>query len=363
MATPRASLVQTGPTEVRCKGRRLIYFGGSDYLRLGWHPRVLSAAVDTLVTSGLNVAASRTTTGNHPLYPLLENALARFFKFPAATLASCGYTAPLIAAQAIKGQYTDVLVSDKAHGCVQDAATLTGARVQLFPHGDSTALKARHKSISKKGRVAVFTDGLSPLDGTLPPLAEYLALLPRNGLLLVDDAHGAGTLGKHGRGSLELCGLRDPRVVLTLTMSKALGAYGGAVLSTAAFQERLQKQSRAYAGNTPLPLPCAAAALEALRVLREEGDALRTQLQANLLFVRESLRDKYPEWTARPGPTMSIVPPNAKAAEMMRKALLKRGIYPTLIQYAAGPAKQFFRFAISSAHTPRQLLALCEVIR
>ena len=355
-------LRQFSPTEVEFRGRRLTYFGGSDYFRLSWHGQVRAAVAQAAAEEGHDVAASRMTTGNHPLYAELERSLARFFGFPAALITASGYSAPLTAAQAMSGLVTHAIVDERAHSCLKDAARLLGVATVFFPHHGVAGLKQALQTCGKQAKPLVLTDGLSPLEGTAPPLAEYLAVLPPDGWLLLDDAHGVGTLGRRGRGVIDGLARRDPRVLLTLTMSKALGTYGGAVLGPKWLRERALTQSGMHSGSTPLPPPLAAGALASLELLRAGGTEWRTRLQANARGVKESFCANRPDWLARPGPTFSVALRDVQRQKHFRGKLLSSGIYPTLIRYRNGPADAFFRFAISSEHSVAQLAALGNVL-
>lgn len=355
-------LRQVSPTEVEFHGHRLAYFGGSDYFRLAWQPQVRAAVMQAAAEEGHNVAASRMTTGNHPVYAQLERSLARFFGQPAALLTATGYTAPLTAAQALGGLVTHVIVEARAHDCLQDAARLLGVQTVLFAHHDAVALQKKLRQCGRNAKPLVLTNGLSPLEGTMPPLADYLAVLPEAGWLLVDDAHGVGTLGRRGRGVLDGLARPDPRLLLTLTLSKAFGAYGGAVLGPTWLRERALTHSGLHAGSTPLPPPLAAGALVSLAWLRERGTWLRARLQANALAVKEVFRSTHPDWLERPGPIFSVTLRDDRSRKNFRRKLLAAGIYPPLIRYRNGPADSFFRFAISSEHSPAQLTALHDVL-
>ncbi len=355
-------LVQVSATQVEYQGQHLRYFGGSDYFRFSWHPRIRRAVSQSLRELGLSVASSRMVTGNHPVYLRLEGELAKFFRFPSAVLVSCGYSGPLVAAQALEGLVTHVLVDERAHGCLKDAAAILGVQPLSFQHDDPDALGAAIRRCGRQSRVAVFTDGLSAHQGTIAPLREYLEHLPENGLLLVDDAHGTGTLGRRGKGSVEHLGLRDSRIILTTTLSKALGCFGGAVLSPRWFRERVLRQSQIYGSSTALPLPLAAASLVALEMIQQDGAALRARLCENTRIVKEAFRNSHPDWLHRPGPMFAVAPATVAAQESLRRMLLGAGIYPALIRYASGPADRFFRFAISTAHTRAQLAALRDLL-
>ena len=223
-------LQQVDRVFVRWHGRRLLYFAGCDYHRLASHPRVLAAARRGLKQFGLNVAASRKTTGNHSLYEELERALARFFQAERAVLVSNGYLTNLAVAQALCGEFTHALVDVRSHASLADAAFALEATVVPFAHRQPADLKKQLGKLGNRTRPIVCTDGMFSHDGSAAPLAEYLAALPANALLLVDDSHGAGVLGPAGRGTPSHCHVRDARVIQTITLSKALGAFGGAIL-------------------------------------------------------------------------------------------------------------------------------------
>ncbi|MGH9837530.1 MAG: aminotransferase class I/II-fold pyridoxal phosphate-dependent enzyme [Blastocatellia bacterium] len=355
-------LTQVSPTEIEFRGRRLIYFGGSDYFRFSWRPRIRAAVAEAARGLGHNAGSSRMVTGNHPLYLQLERALARFFGFPVAVLTAGGYLGPLVAAQGLAGRVTHVLVDEQCHGCLKDAATLVGAQTIFFHHEDPRALARAVRGCGRRARIAVFTDGLSAHEGSLAPLAGYLAVLPGSSWLVVDDAHGTGTLGQRGRGSLEFLGLKDPRVIVTTTLSKALGCYGGVVLGPKWLRDRVLLQSRIYGGSTAPPLAVAAATLVALSMMREEGAKLRQQLRENAGYVKQAFLETRPECLDHPGPMFAVSPRQAQSQERLRRMLLAAGIYPTLIRYSSGPADRFFRFAVSTAHSQKQLATLRDVL-
>ena len=354
-------LVQVDPTIVEFQGRRLTYFGGSDYLRLGWHPEVRRAVQRGLRRWGLNVAAGRTTTGNHPVYGQLERLLARTFRFPAAVLTSAGYLAPLVAAQGLAGQVTHLFLADTAHGCLRDAARLLSVPIREFGGRSGATLRLELAVLPPGSRPLVMVNGLSPLDGSVSPVKELLAEVPESGWLLVDDAHGVGTLGQRGGGVLELAGVRDPRVILTGTLSKALGAYGGFVLGSRAFRNAIVAGSRVFQGNTPLPPPWASAAVRSLELLKEHGTSWRAQLDERIRYVRDAFEPTDPRRSAV-GPAFTLSPRHPRDVARLTRRLLAAGIYPSRIRYAQGPADQFFRFALSRRHRWEELTRLRTVV-
>ncbi len=354
-------LQQTGRTFVLHRGRRLAYFGGCDYFRLASHPEVLRALREGAEQFGLNVAASRATTGNHQLFGRLERALARFFHTERAGLLSSGYAANLAFAQSVAGQFSHAFLDARAHSSLRDASELLHCRVLQFHHRDPADLRRHLRKLGRGARPLVMTDGLFAHNGSLAPLDEYLSALPRRGLLLVDDAHGAGTLGKSGQGTPELFGLRDPRLVRTFSLSKAFGVYGGAIVGTAAQVEAMHHRSLLFTGNTPLPLPLVNAALKSVALLRADR-TLRERLQNNTARLKQALRDGEIPPAENNSPVVGLVPATADLAVHLARQLSRAGIFPPLIRYGGGTAHGFFRFAISSEHTPAQLDTLAGVL-
>lgn len=350
-------LQQVDRVFVRWRGRRLVYFAGCDYYRLASHPRVLAAVRRGLKAFGLNVAASRQTTGNHALYERLEREMARFFQAERAVLVDNGYMTNLAVAQAFRGEFTHVLLDARAHTSVADAAVLLGAKVVPFAHRDAADFTRQLRGLGTGARPIAFTDGMFSHDGSVAPLAEYLAVLPVHGAVLVDDAHGAGVLGTRGRGTPSQCGVRDARVIQTVTLSKAFGAFGGAIVGSRAVAEAILAKSRCFTGATPVPLPLAAGALEALRVFRAHP-ALQTRLHDNAAWLKEHLRAGGMELPDAPGPIVPVIPASAQAAARLKRRLLAAGIHPPFIRYPGGPEGGYFRFVVSSEHTRTQLAAL-----
>lgn len=361
MNTLADPLQQLDRTFVRWRGRRLVYFGGCDYFRMASDPAVVQAVHEGLNRCGLNTAASRRTTGNHAIYGRLEKALARFFQVEAAVLLSSGYFTNLAVAQALAGEVTHVLADERTHLSPLDAARLLGCPLRFYPHRQASRAAALARRLGASARILLMTDGLFSHSGQVAPVDVLLRELPRNVTLLVDDAHGAGTLGKTGGGTLEHLGVRSPRVIRTITLSKSFGVYGGAVLGTRRLAGRLITRSRVFTGNTPLPLPLAHGALAALEVLRQDP-ARRRRLVCNTGYVKAALAEAGLELPEGPGPIIPVHPRGGPAAARLRRRLLAAGIHPPFIRYP-GNETGYFRFVLSSEHTPAQLDTLVGVLR
>jgi 7-keto-8-aminopelargonate synthetase-like enzyme len=354
-------LQQIDRTYVRFRQRKLSYFSGCDYFRLASHPRVIAALQAGVKKYGLNVAASRMTTGNHVLYRELETALADFFSAESALVVPSGYVTNLVAAQALKGSFSHALIDDGAHPSVADAARLLDCPVLQFKSRDAKALARAVERCGPHAKLLVLTDGMFSGDGSAAPLAEYLKVLPKDALILVDDAHSAGVLGQTGKGAAEHAGVSRRRIIQTVTLSKSFGAYGGAILCPARLRQRILDRSGMFVGSTPLPLPLANAALEGVRILKA-NPALRRKLVENSAYVKAALREAGLPVAETPGPIVRVLPKRPSEAARLQRALLAAGIFPPFIKYPGGPASGYFRFVISSEHTRPQLDALLKVL-
>lgn len=354
-------LTPVGRTEVRWEGRRLAFFAGNDYHRFSTHPQVVEALRLAATEHGVGCAGSRVTTANHPLYLRLEAAAARFFGTEDAVLCATGYLTNMAVVQAVAADYAHILLEEGAHSSLTEAAAQSGLPLRRFSTRQPEALGAALKA--QPGRSLVLCDGVAPSTGHLAPLAEYARLAGEHEAgLLVDDAHGLGTLGPKGRGSGEEAGLSPGSVLQTGTLSKAFGCYGGLVLCSRQVAERVRARSTAFSGATPIPLPVAAAALRALDLLEAEPQRLHL-LQERARQVKHVARECGFNPSPGPAPICSLTFVDPERAEAFRQALLERGVYPSFIRYPGAPAGGHFRFTVSSEHTPEQLEALLDAIR
>ena len=343
-------LTQVARVHVQFRGRKLLYFGGCDYYRLAASSRLRNVITRTVQRDGLNVAASRVTTGNHAIYEQLETALRVFFKVDAALLTSTGYTANLVIAQALAGEFSHAVIDERAHASLKDATQFFNCPVIEYKHRDPIHAAQGISRCGKFARVALLTDGVFAHDGSISPVPELIRVLPPDGMLLLDDAHGAGVLGKNSRGTVEHFSIRDKRIVRSITLSKAFGAFGGAVLGSKQLCRKIVSRSRLFAGSTPPPLPLAKAAFYALANVRADA-SLRERMKRNTKMI------------GREFPIIAVIPKSDSQAVCLKRDLLKAGIFPCLIHYPGGLRAAYFRFAISSEHTPEQIERLLGVIR
>ncbi|MDQ1201032.1 8-amino-7-oxononanoate synthase [Rhodococcus sp. SORGH_AS_0303] len=252
----------------RTTGDRIIDVASNDYLGLGRHPAVTAGAREAVNRWGAGSTGSRLVTGTTADHLALEHELADFVGMPSGLVFSSGYTANLGVVTALAGAGT-LIVSDAAsHASLVDACRLSGARVVVTPHRDVRAVDAA-LAARTEARALVLTDSVFSADGALAPLAELHAATRRRGaVLVVDEAHGLGVRGDGGRGLVQECGLAGaPDLVITVTLSKALGSQGGAVLANHAVREHLLNTARTFVFDTALAPASVGAARAALGVL------------------------------------------------------------------------------------------------
>jgi 8-amino-7-oxononanoate synthase len=243
----------------------------NDYLGLSQHAHVIEGGVDALRTWGAGATGSRLVTGNTSLHEELESSLAEFVGAAAGLVFSSGYTANLGAVVGLSGPGS-LLVSDAlSHASLVDACRLSRARVVVAPHRDIDAVDAVLAARDEE-RAVVITESVFSTDGALAPVRQLHEVCRRHrALLVVDEAHGLGVRGVGGRGLLHELGLAGaPDVVMTTTLSKALGSQGGAVLGSVAVRDHLIDAARPFIFDTGLTPAAVGAALAALRVLSAE---------------------------------------------------------------------------------------------
>jgi len=251
----------------------------NDYLGLSQHPDVLDGGVEALRTWGGGAGGSRLVTGNTELHEAFEHQLASFLGAESALVFSSGYTANLGALVALSGPGTLIVSDALSHASLVDACRLSRARVVVSPHRDVDAVDAALAARTEE-RAVVVTESVFSADGDLAPLRDLHAVCRRHGaLLLVDEAHGLGVRGTGGQGLLHEVGLAGaPDIVMTTTLSKALGSQGGAVLGPEAVRAHLIDTARSFIFDTGLAPAAVGAASAALRVLDAEPQRARAVL-------------------------------------------------------------------------------------
>ncbi|HWD07008.1 MAG TPA: 8-amino-7-oxononanoate synthase [Amycolatopsis sp.] len=244
---------------------------GNDYLGLARDKRVVGAAAAAAMRWGAGATGSRLVTGSTELHAELEHELARFCGVQAALVFSSGFAANLGAVTALSGAESAIVTDKYIHASLIEGCRLSRADVAAVAHAEPSAIE-HALATRRKPRALVVTDSVFSVDGDLAPLGEVARICRGSGAaLLVDDAHGFGVLGEGGRGAVHAAGLSAaPDVVTTLTLSKSLGAQGGAVLGPRRVIKHLIDTARSFIFDTGLAPASTAAALTALTVLKSE---------------------------------------------------------------------------------------------
>ena len=291
---PYYKAVESASTpRITIEGREAINFGSNNYLSLSYHPKVIEATLEATRTFGSGVTGSRLLNGTLTLHKELEAELADFYGREAALVFATGYVANM---SAIAGYLTrrDFAVVDKEiHNSLLTGVKLAGASMKRFRHNDLGHLDKVLRSLPEDAGKGVIIDGVYSMGGDTAPLAEMVELCGNipNTFILDDEAHGLGVLGELGRGAAEQYGVLDAVDLITITFSKTLGSCGGALMGSHEAIELLQLTSDTLiftASNTPGSV---AAALAALRILRDEPER-PARLRQRVADFLEMLKDR-----------------------------------------------------------------------
>ena len=345
-------------------GREVVSFCSNDYLGLANDPRLIAAAQAAAAQWGVGSGASHLVSGHLRPHEALESALAEFVGFPRALSFSTGYMANLAIVPALVGR-GDAVFSDKLnHASLIDAAQLTHADSRRYAHGDVAALSAMLESSSAR-RKLILTDAVFSMDGDIAPLPELLELAERHDAwLVIDDAHGFGVLGEHGRGSLSHFSLpASRRIVLMGTLGKAAGVAGAFVAADALVIEWLLQRARSYIFTTAASPITAATLVEAVKLIAAADDG-RANLLRHIAQLRAGLAGT--RWRLLHSDTAIqpiIVGDNAEAVHIA-EALLERGLWVPAIRPPTVPkGTARLRVSLSAAHTEAHIAALVDALK
>jgi glycine C-acetyltransferase len=352
-----------GP-EIRVEGRGLpvLNFCANNYLGLSGHPELLKAAHAALDEWGYGLSSVRFICGTQALHRQLETQVAAFLGMEDAVLyAACfdangGVFEPLLTAD-------DAILTDKLnHASIIDGVRLCKARRFVYEHADMEDLEAKLREAEPCRFRLIVTDGVFSMDGDVAPLVEICELADRHrALVMVDDSHATGFMGKTGRGTPEHCGVQGRIDILTTTFGKALGgASGGCTAARHDVTDMLRQRSRPYLFSNTLPPVVAGATLRALELLSRTTE-LRDRLEANTRDFRGRMTAA--GFEIRPGvhPIVPIMftrfaPEDAPLAQRFARALLDEGIYVKGFFYPVVPKGQSrIRVQISAAHRPEHI--------
>jgi 7-keto-8-aminopelargonate synthetase-like enzyme len=349
-----------GP-QILFNGRRCLYFGGTSYFGLHGHPALVQAGIRAFRKYGTHGATSRTGFGNNPVLLDVEARLREFFGQEDAVYFGSGYLGSLVLVQALAGKYDAVFIDESAHFSIRDGAGSAGKPVHKFRHRDPDDLAGKLKARLKAGqRPLLLTDGVFPVSGRIAPARDYAeAVAAYDGLIGLDDAHGAGVLGALGRGTYEHLGMRGPRLYSVGTLSKAFGGHGGFAVGKRKPMARIRAAAGAYIGSTPTPTPIAAASAKGIEILSRHPE-MRDRLRRNTAHLKKGLRELGLEADDAPVPIVALSLKTEKEMRLLHEELLRRGIAVPYLKYAGAPPAGVLRLAVFSTHTAPQIERLLE---
>jgi glycine C-acetyltransferase len=291
---PMFRVFEKGGTHTSIGGRPVVNFSSNDYLGLTDHPKAKEAAKRAVDEYGCGLSSSRpqATTVAHVE---LEERLAAFFGFESALTFTTGYQAMLGVIAAFADQDTTLVLDNLSHACILDGTFMAAGtpmrapEVRFFNHNSAKSLERVLTSKERKNSM-VLVEGVYSLDGDRGELPALLEVCERhNAVLVVDDAHGSGTLGKNGRGTLEHYGLEGRVQVLMTAFSKVFGGIGGLILGTHDMNEHIKHNARSFLFSASLPVPVVATVATILGMLEEEGPALVAELHEKSAYMRKGL--------------------------------------------------------------------------
>ncbi len=338
-------------------GRRVLNFCSNNYLGLANHPRLAEAARAAMETHGIGPAAVRSIAGTMDLHVELDRRMAAFKGVEAAVTFQSGFAANLAVIPALVGK-EDVIFSDELnHASIIDGARLSGATIVRYKHCDAASLAAELAAERAKFRRAlVVTDGVFSMDGDLAPLsAIYEAANHGEAMLMVDDAHGEGVLGKGGRGIVDHFGLLGKVDVEVGTFSKAFGVVGGVAAGSAQLVDWLRQRSRPFLFSSAMTVPDVAACLAAVDLL-EASTELVERLWANTELFKAEMKKLGFDTGRSVTPITPVMLGEAKLAQEFSAALFEAGVFAMAIAFptvAKGAAR--IRVMISAAHSTDDL--------
>lgn len=349
-------------------GRKTIVLASSDYLGLASHPRLKEAARQAIDRYGCSASAARLISGNHDLYPQLEERLARFKGTEAALVFSTGYQANLGVISALMDSQ-DVVFSDELnHASIVDGCRLSKAQVRVFPHNDLVALERLLEREGSARRKLIVVDGLYSMDGDLAPLAKIVHLAERyDCMTMVDDSHGTGVLGASGRGAVEATGVRGRIDIETGSLAKALGGFGAYVVGSRTVIDYLINRARSFIFTCAMPPAVLATVLEALAVIEDEPER-RRRLWDNTRYLRAGLRDLGFEVGQSETQIIPLMVRESERTMRVCQELLDRGVFAQGIRYPSVPrGTERIRLTVTASHSTSDLdtalITLAEVGR
>ncbi len=351
-------------------GKKVINLASNNYLGLTTHPKLREAALEATRRYGVGSGAVRTIAGTMSLHMQLEEKIARFKHVEACVVFQSGFTANAGTVSAVLGK-DDFIISDELnHASIIDGARLSRATIKVFRHKDVNHAEELLKEVAgQRGRKLLITDGVFSMDGDIAPLPALCDLAEKyNAIMMVDDAHASGVLGRNGRGTVDHFNVHGRVDIQVGTLSKAIGAMGGYVCGTRDLIEFLYHRGRPFLFSTSHPPSVAATCIAAFEVLEEEPERIE-KLWENTRFFKRELGTLGFDIGGRSTPksetpiTPILTGENDALAMEFSRELFKEGLMATGIAFPTVPkGKARIRTIVSAAHTHYQLVHALEIL-
>jgi len=348
----------------RFDGREVINLSSNNYLGLTTHPKLRARALEAIEKFGVGSGAVRTIAGTMSIHLELEEKIARFKHVEASVVFQSGFTANAGTVQAILGR-EDIIISDQLnHASIIDGCRLSRAEIKVFPHKDIEACENVLKEIAgRKCRKLLVTDGVFSMDGDIAPLPQLVELAEKYGcIMMIDDAHASGVLGRNGRGTVDHYNLHGRVDVQVGTLSKAIGALGGYVCSTRDAIEFLYHRARPFLFSTSHPPSVAATCLAAFEVLEEEPQLI-DQLWANTRFFKAGLKKLGFNTGVSETPITPVIVGDAALAHQFSRELFAAGVFAQSIGFpTVAEGKARIRTIVTATHTQEELTRALDIL-
>ena len=338
-------------------GKRVLNFCSNNYLGLANHPRLVGATRKATEKYGVGPAAVRSIAGTMDLHIEMEQRMARFKGVEAAITFQSGFNANLATIPALVGKDDAVFFDELNHASIIDGCRLSGAKIIRYAHCNADDLKrVLAENRASYPKAMVITDGVFSMDGDIAPLDRiYQVVGEYNAILMVDDAHGEGVLGRGGRGIVDQFDLHGKVDIEVGTLSKAFGVVGGVVAGNPVVVEWLRQRGRPFLFSSAMTVPDVAACLAALDIL-EESTELVDKLWDNTRYFKSEVAAMGFDTGKSSTPITPIMLGEAPLAQQFSRELFENGVFAMAIGFPTVPrGKARIRVMISAAHEKSDL--------
>lgn len=347
-------------------GKEVINLASNNYLGLTTHKDLRKAALQATKTLGAGAGAVRTIAGTMQLHMQLEEQIAKFKNVEACVVFQSGFTANAGTVAAVLGK-EDLIVSDELnHASIIDGARLSRATIKVFKHKDvKDCERILHEHADFPGKKLIITDGVFSMDGDIAPLPQLCDLAEKyNCIMMVDDAHASGVLGRGGRGTIDHFNCHGRVHIQVGTLSKAIGAMGGYVCGSRDLIDFLYLRARPFLFSTSHPPATAASCVAAFSLLDSPaGEKLVKKLWANTKLFKRELKKRGFQFKVSETPIVPIHVGDAAKAFEFSKKLFDAGVFAPAVGYpTVAEGKARLRAIVSAAHKKEQLLKAADVL-